>query len=97
MASLDGRKYDSAFGRELSPEAMAALREFYAERDRQQTQFVELKAQTTDKGHTDGGRPGTISMEAFTEDWNASQFWVGLTPDHEIESWMSQATDAQPL
>ena len=61
--------------RELSSAAQNALREFYAERERQQTQFDELKAQS--KGDDDDvAGPAPITMEAFTEDWGVSQFWV---------------------
>ena len=49
---------------------MALLKEFNSERDARQKQFEELKNQAEDDFD------GKLSMEAFTEDWNASQFWV---------------------
>ena len=55
---------------QLSSGALDALKEFYGERDARQKQFEDLKAQAEDDFE------GKLSMEAFTEDWNASQFWV---------------------
>jgi hypothetical protein len=46
-----------------------ALKEFYGERDARQKQFEELKGQAEDDFE------GKLSMDAFTEDWNVSQFW----------------------
>ncbi|KAI4655329.1 hypothetical protein J4E93_000040 [Alternaria ventricosa] len=54
---------------QLSGDALAALKEFYGERDARQKQFEELKGQAEDDFE------GKLSMDAFTEDWNASQFW----------------------
>ncbi|KAG6003846.1 hypothetical protein E4U21_001645 [Claviceps maximensis] len=51
----------------LSANALAALAEFHAERDAHETKFNELKAQAD--------QDAQFSMEAFTEDWNKSQFW----------------------
>jgi hypothetical protein len=45
------------------------LKDFYGERDARQKQFENLKAQAEDDFD------GKLSMDAFTEDWNASQFW----------------------
>ncbi|TKA74380.1 hypothetical protein B0A49_02215, partial [Cryomyces minteri] len=55
---------------QLSTGALDALKEFYGERDSRQRQFEDLKAQAEDDYD---GSP--LTMEAFTEDWNASQFW----------------------
>jgi hypothetical protein len=55
----------------LSSETLEALKDFYAERDAHEKQFEDLKNQV---GQT--GQP-SITMDAFVEDWNASQFWVG--------------------
>jgi hypothetical protein len=46
------------------------LKEFYGERDARQKQFEDLKTKAEDDFE------GKLSMEAFAEDWNASQFWV---------------------
>ena len=62
-------------GRRLSPEAWAALQSFRAERQLHQIQFEEIQAQT----RVDEGPSSMISMDAFAEDWNASQFWVGFS------------------
>jgi hypothetical protein len=41
-----------------------------------------------------------LSMEAFTEDWNASQFWVWLLNKQEMDEWLltpySTVTRRQP-
>ena len=57
---------------ELSGSALAALQEFYTERDDRQKRFEELKSAAEDQ-HL----KAKLSMDVFTEDWNASQFWVG--------------------
>ncbi|EMD68877.1 hypothetical protein GGP41_008865 [Bipolaris sorokiniana] len=54
---------------QLSGDALAALQQFYGERDERAKQFEDLKAKAED----DFG--GKLSMDVFTEDWNASQFW----------------------
>lgn len=58
--------------RQLSAGALDALKEFYGERDARQKEFEDLKAQAED----DFEGKGKLSMDAFAEDWNASQFWV---------------------
>ncbi|KAF2869180.1 putative N6-adenine methyltransferase-domain-containing protein [Massariosphaeria phaeospora] len=55
---------------QLSADALSALQAFYGERDTRAKHFEDLKAQAEDE--FDGGK---LSMDAFTEDWNASQFW----------------------
>jgi hypothetical protein len=55
--------------RQLSGDALAALKDFYGERDAREKQFENLKSQAEDEFE------GKLSMDAFTEDWNASQFW----------------------
>ncbi|KAF4632660.1 hypothetical protein G7Y89_g5463 [Cudoniella acicularis] len=59
----------------LSSAALDALKEFYVDRDARQKQFEDLKA-VAESGHdeaTASYKP--LSMEAFAEDWNESQFW----------------------
>lgn len=56
---------------ELSGDALAALQEFYNEKDVRQKGFEELKSATKESR-----LPQHLSMDMFTEDWNASQFWV---------------------
>ncbi|KAH8661411.1 putative N6-adenine methyltransferase-domain-containing protein [Tricladium varicosporioides] len=60
----------------LSSNALNALKDFYAERDARQRQFEDLKA-VAEKQHdtTRSGEYKPLSMEAFAEDWNESQFW----------------------
>ncbi|KAK0384222.1 hypothetical protein NLU13_8310 [Sarocladium strictum] len=74
----------------LSAHALAALAEFNAEKDERAKRFEKLKAAAE--------ADGPLSMDAFTEDWNESQFWYadetakvvasqlleGATPDKTI-------------
>lgn len=53
---------------QLSGDALAALKEFYADRDTQEKKFEDLKAAAEDQHQK-------LSMDMFAEDWNASQFW----------------------
>ncbi|CAM1503744.1 Fc.00g013350.m01.CDS01 [Cosmosporella sp. VM-42] len=54
----------------LSDHALAALAEFQAEKDARIEKFEKLKAYAQAKDD----KP--LSMAAFVEDWNESQFWV---------------------
>ncbi|MCJ1324632.1 hypothetical protein MMC10_001294 [Thelotrema lepadinum] len=54
----------------LSGSALAALQDFYAEKDTQEKRFAAMKAAIT--------KNDKLSMDMFSEDWNASQFWVPL-------------------
>jgi EEF1A lysine methyltransferase 1 len=47
------------------------LQEFYDEREQRQQEFDQLEISS----RTLGDR-AAITMDAFGEDWNASQFWV---------------------
>lgn len=58
--------------RQLSTDTLDVLKQFYSEKDARDKQFEDLKAQAEDDFAT-----GPLSMDSFTEDWNASQFWVG--------------------
>ena len=53
------------------------LQEFYSERDSREKRFANLKAEIEEKGSH-----AQLSMEMFSEDWNASQFWVCRRPHH---------------
>ncbi|KAI1424246.1 putative N6-adenine methyltransferase-domain-containing protein [Xylaria sp. FL1777] len=66
----------------LSAGALAALTEFYAERDAQTEKLEKLKATVgADDGEREDGRGANektgagLSIHTFTEDWNESQFW----------------------
>lgn len=63
----NSNKYQS----QLSAGTLDILKEFYSERDTRQKAFEDLKSQA--EYEFDNKKP--LSMEAFTEDWNASQFW----------------------
>ncbi|EEU35042.1 uncharacterized protein NECHADRAFT_37472 [Fusarium vanettenii 77-13-4] len=64
--------------RSLSSHALAALAEFHAEKDAHRKTFEKLKTGAAPRA---GAVPGVdpdqqqLSMAAFTEDWNESQFW----------------------
>jgi hypothetical protein len=55
----------------LSGSTLDALKEFYADRDARLKQFEDLKA-----GAEENASERILSMDAFAEDWNESQFWV---------------------
>ncbi|KAF9639431.1 hypothetical protein BFW01_g11237 [Lasiodiplodia theobromae] len=57
---------------QLSAHALSALEEFLGERDQRAKQFEDLKTAAEDEF---GKSSQPLTMEAFTEDWNASQFW----------------------
>lgn len=65
----------------LSSHALDALKEFYTDRDARAKQFEQLKTEAEDRAATGGGGAKEsnlkypLSMEAFGEDWNESQFW----------------------
>jgi hypothetical protein len=64
------------------------LKEFYGERDARQKQFENLKSQAEDDFE------GKLSMDAFTEDWNASQFWYNdETATALARQLLDEATD----
>ena len=58
----------------LSSHALDALKDFYADRDARAKQFEQLKAVSEEEASGRAQQP--LSMDAFTEDWNESQFWV---------------------
>ncbi|KAL2170434.1 hypothetical protein VTG60DRAFT_4920 [Thermothelomyces hinnuleus] len=57
----------------LSSTTLNALKEFYAERDSRAEQFAKLQARA-DALHA-AAEEKLLSMDAFAEDWNESQFW----------------------
>ncbi|KAK4194984.1 putative N6-adenine methyltransferase-domain-containing protein [Triangularia verruculosa] len=65
----EDRKYLHVLDDALSSSALDALKEFYAEREARQEQFVKLQAKAEEQ------RQQKLSMDAFGEDWNESQFW----------------------
>jgi hypothetical protein len=71
-----------SYNRTLSAGALAALQEFYSERDAHIEKLENLKAQVEAKDDQDGVATGRnpaasgLSIHTFTEDWNESQFWV---------------------
>lgn len=55
----------------LPADTLAALGEFYSEREQNEKRLENLKAQMEQQ------QPQSpLSMKMFMEDWNASQFWV---------------------
>ncbi|KAK4136172.1 hypothetical protein BT67DRAFT_418183 [Trichocladium antarcticum] len=64
----------------LSSTALDALKAFYAERDARAEHFRKLKTLAEEQHAADVATAAAsanmkLSMEAFTEDWNESQFW----------------------
>lgn len=59
--------------RELHGDTLAALQEFYLEMDSKEKRFQDLKGDIEQKSSQ-----AQLSMDMFSEDWNASQFWVCL-------------------
>ncbi|KAK8222072.1 Protein-lysine N-methyltransferase efm5 [Zalaria obscura] len=59
-----------SFTRQLPTDTLNLLHEFYRERDDRAKQFEDLKTKAEDDYDSK-----QLSMELFTEDWNASQFW----------------------
>ena len=57
--------------RELPVDTLTALHEFYSERESKERRFQDLKRQIEQNPSQ-----GQLSMDMFSEDWNASQFWV---------------------
>jgi NADH dehydrogenase (ubiquinone) 1 alpha subcomplex subunit 9 len=68
--------------RVLSSHALAALAEFNAEKDAHEQKFERLKADA--EAHA-AASAGLLSMDAFTEDWNESQFWVCFHARQPVE------------
>ncbi|QDS71516.1 hypothetical protein FKW77_004994 [Venturia effusa] len=69
---------DSDSEPELSSAALDALKQFYTDKESRQKAFEDLKAVAEDdfsSGNPAKSLKYPLSMEAFTEDWNASQFW----------------------
>lgn len=56
----------------MSGVALEALKEFYADREAREKQFEDLKS----KKITEVAENQPLTMDAFTENWNDSQFWV---------------------
>ncbi|ETN41125.1 uncharacterized protein HMPREF1541_03060 [Cyphellophora europaea CBS 101466] len=54
----------------LSADTLAALQHFYLEQDIDLRAFEDLKSSTDESGERK-----LLSISAFKEDWNASQFW----------------------
>ena len=54
------------------------MKEFYADRDARLKQFEDLKGTAEMEADSQERGPKVLSMDAFGEDWNASQFWVSL-------------------
>lgn len=63
----------SMFLSALSSDTLAALQDFYSERDKKEKDFVDLKSKLD---QSEQCQQTPLSMSMFSEDWNASQFWV---------------------
>lgn len=68
--------------RQLSGAALEALKEFYADRDAREKQFEDLKSASI----SEETKNKSLTMEAFAENWNESQFWVcHLSLSHDTD------------
>jgi len=56
---------------ELPSDTLAVLQDFYSDRESREKSFQDLKLEIEDEGSH-----AQLSMDMFSEDWNASQFWV---------------------
>ncbi|KAL8693568.1 MAG: hypothetical protein Q9218_001610 [Villophora microphyllina] len=65
----------------LPADTLAILGDFYAEREQNEKQFEDLKVQLEQEG-----LKTPLSMTMFSEDWNASQFWVAIAVPSETIS-----------
>ncbi|KAL9031229.1 MAG: hypothetical protein Q9196_000729 [Gyalolechia fulgens] len=61
---------------ELSADTLAVLGDFYSEKERNEKQFEDMKAQMEQERFE-----APLSMSMFSEDWNASQFWAIFKED----------------
>ncbi|KAL2268117.1 hypothetical protein VTJ83DRAFT_2963 [Remersonia thermophila] len=66
--------YESDEELTLSSSTLAALQEFYAERQSREEEFSKLQARV-EILHAAGTSGQKLSMDLFAEDWNESQFW----------------------
>lgn len=64
---------DDADPLELPADTLQALQEFQAEQSDREKRFEDLKAEAEGRFADGDGQP--LSMDLFSEDWNASQFW----------------------
>lgn len=55
----------------LPSDTLAALQEFYSDRESRETRFQDLKSEIEQEQSQ-----AQLTMDMFSEDWNASQFWV---------------------
>lgn len=69
---------------------MAALKSFYTDRDDRQKAFEDLKSQA--EADFDDTKP--LSMNAFTEDWNVSQFWYSDDTATKLATQLLDGADA---
>ncbi|KAL9603673.1 MAG: hypothetical protein Q9219_000992 [cf. Caloplaca sp. 3 TL-2023] len=89
----------SNLARELPTDTLALLGNFYAERDQSEKKFESLKTQIEQDR-----LESPISMSMFSEDWNASQFWIfamgpnynqSTSGEHTIVSYATRLFSAQ--
>ncbi|PMD20508.1 hypothetical protein NA56DRAFT_749481 [Hyaloscypha hepaticicola] len=73
----------------LSGSTLNALKEFYADRDARLKQFEDLK--TVAEQNAERGVP--LTMDAFAEDWNESQFWYSDETAKTLAEELLKGTD----
>jgi len=73
--------------RQLSADTLAALKDFYNDKDTRQKHFEDLKSKAADEADD-----RQWSMEDFSEDWQTSQFWVIIEARCASEDGLNDCT-----
>ncbi|TLD20132.1 putative N6-adenine methyltransferase-domain-containing protein [Venturia nashicola] len=81
---------------ELSTATLTALQQFYTEKESHQKAFEDLKAAAENDFDPESTEITSLkyplSMTAFTEDWNASQFWYTTSTATTLAHHLLQKT-----
>ncbi|OAA54797.1 n-6 adenine-specific DNA methyltransferase 2 [Niveomyces insectorum RCEF 264] len=85
----------------LPPSTLEALQAFYAERDEHARRFADLRAaaeaaaEASAQASVEADKlPVPLSMAAFNEDWNESQFWYSDETARTFAQRLLEGTDA---
>lgn len=76
--------------RELSADTLAILGAFYSEKEQNERQFEDMKAQMEQQC-----LQAPLSMDLFSEDWNASQFWYSDETANRLAEQLLHGTAAE--
>lgn len=75
---------------ELSADTLAILGAFYSEKEQNERQFEDMKAQMEQQC-----LQAPLSMDLFSEDWNASQFWYSDETANRLAEQLLHGTAAE--